>query len=128
MTDPIADMLSRIRNGVRAKHRELTLPGSRVKFAIAKVLESAGYVRAVEMTPGTPSMLKMEISYRGKEPVLQELVRVSKPGRRVYVGWGKIPQVKNGYGIAVLSTPRGIISGGEARRAKVGGEIICTAS
>lgn len=128
MTDPIADMLTRIRNGVRARHETITLPGSKVKFAVAKVLEGAGYLRGVELTSGTPQVLRFEILYRGKEPVLHEVVRASKPGRRVYVGWEKIPRVKNGYGIAILSTPQGIMSGDEARKLKIGGEVIGTAS
>ena len=128
MTDPIADMLTRIRNGARARHKTLTLPGSKVKFAIAKVLEGAGFLGNVEIAPGTPQTLTLQIRYRGDVPVLQEVSRVSKPGRRIYVGWEKIPRVKNGYGIAIVSTPRGIMSGSEARKNKLGGEFICTVS
>lgn len=128
MTDPIADMLTRIRNAARAGHTSVALPSSKLKEAVARVLQSTGYLSRVEVTPGIPATLTLEIRYHGKEPVLLEVTRVSKPGKRTYVGWQEIPRVKNGYGIAVLSTPQGIMSGEEARKKKVGGEFICTVS
>lgn len=128
MTDPIADMLTRIRNAARAGHTSVALPSSKLKEAVARVLASTGYLSRVEVAPGVPATLTLEIRYQGKEPVLREITRVSKPGRRSYVGWQEIPRVKNGYGVAVISTPQGVMNGEEARKKKVGGELICTVS
>ena len=128
MTDPIADMLTRIRNAARAGHKSVTLPGSRLKFAVAKVLEQTGYLARVTSAPGTPSKMMFDIRYQNNEPVVREITRESKPGRRVYVGWDEIPKVKSGYGIAIVSTPLGVMSGEDARKKKVGGELICTVS
>ena len=127
MTDPIGDMLARIRNGALARHKEVALPHSRLKLAIAGVLADASFVGAVrtETREGLP-VLVLELRYgddgRG---VIDGLRRVSRPSRRVYVGRDEIPRVRNGLGIAVLSTSKGVLSDRAAREAEVGGELLC---
>jgi small subunit ribosomal protein S8 len=127
MTDPIADMLTRIRNAVTARHDSVAMPTSKLKVAIAKVLKEEGFIRDfhVDAEAKRPS-LRVEISYTGrKEPVLSGLKRVSKPGLRVYAQKREIPRVFGGMGIAILSTPEGIMTGQAARQRNVGGEILC---
>ena len=127
MTDPIADMLTRIRNAVSSKHDAVAMPSSKMKVAIAGVLKNEGFIRdyAVEME-GTRPMLKIELSYTGrKEPVLSGIKRVSKPGLRVYVQKREIPRVLGGLGVAILSTPEGVMTGQLARQRSIGGEILC---
>src|SRR5687768_8272503 len=127
MTDPIADMLTRIRNAVSSKHDAVAMPSSKMKVAIAGVLKNEGFIRdyAVEME-GTRPMLKIELSYTGrKEPVLSGIKRVSKPGLRVYVQKREIPRVLGGLGVAILSTPEGVMTGQHARQKAIGGEILC---
>jgi small subunit ribosomal protein S8 len=127
MTDPIGDMLARIRNGALARHKEVALPHSRLKLAIATVLADAGFIADVraETREGLP-VLVLGLRYgddgRG---VIDGLRRVSRPSRRVYVGKDEIPRVRNGLGIAVLSTSKGVLSDGKAREAAVGGELLC---
>ncbi len=127
MTDPIADMLTRIRNGVSAKHDSVLMPSSKIKVAIAGVLKEEGFIRDFTIEPdGTRSMLKIELSYTGrKEPVLSGIKRVSKPGLRVYVQKREIPRVLGGLGVAILSTPEGVMTGQHARQKAIGGEILC---
>lgn len=129
VSDPIADMLTRIRNASAARHDSVNIPASKIKVAIAKVLKDEGFIRdyAVVADEGKPQPnLKVELSYGGrKQPVLNGLQRVSKPGLRVYVQRREIPRVYGGLGIAIISTPRGVMSGQEARRAEVGGEVLC---
>jgi len=127
MTDPIADMLTRIRNGVSAKHDSVLMPSSKIKVAIARVLKDEGFIRDFNVEPdGARSMLKIELSYTGrKEPVLSGIKRVSKPGLRVYVQKREIPRVLGGLGVAILSTPEGVMTGQNARQKSVGGEILC---
>jgi len=126
-TDPIADMLTCIRNAGAVRKSFALFPASRVKRAIAQVLEREGYLLRVEETrDGNLASLKVYLKYtEDREPVVQSLKRVSKPGCRVYAGSGEIPWVKSGFGTVILSTSRGIMSGQEARRLGVGGEIIC---
>ena len=127
MTDPIADMLTRIRNGVSAKHDNVSMPSSKSKVAIARVLKDEGFIRdfLVE-AEGTRPILKIELSYTGrKEPVLSGIKRVSKPGLRVYVQKREIPRVLGGLGVAILSTPEGVMTGYVARQRSVGGEVLC---
>jgi len=126
-TDPIADMLTRIRNAVAAKHENVLMPSSKIKVAIAKVLKEEGFIRDFELaTEGTRSMLKIALSYTGrKEPVLSGIKRVSKPGLRVYVQKREIPRVLGGLGVAILSTPEGVMTGHVARQKSVGGEVLC---
>ena len=128
MTDPIADLLTRIRNAQRMGHEALTVPASKLKQRLAEVLASEGYVQGVSFKDdGRQGVITIELKYgQGKEPTINELKRVSRPGRRVYVSCGEIPRVKNGLGIAVLSTSRGVLSDRDARKAEVGGELLCT--
>ena len=129
VSDPIADMLTRIRNATSARHDSVIIPASKIKVAIAKVLKEEGFIKdfAVVAEEGRPQPnLKVELSYGGRrQPVLNGLQRVSKPGLRVYVQRREIPRVYGGLGIAIISTPRGVMSGQEARRHEVGGEVLC---
>jgi len=127
MTDPIADMLTRIRNGVSAKHDSVSMPASKVKVAIARVLKEEGFIRDFEVgSEGSRSVLKVQLSYTGrKDPVLSGIKRVSKPGLRVYVQKREIPRVLGGLGIAILSTPEGVMTGQIARQKNIGGEVLC---
>jgi small subunit ribosomal protein S8 len=129
VSDPIADMLTRIRNAASARHETVQMPASKLKVAIATVLKSEGFIKDFQVVAdeGKPQPnLKVELSYGGrKEPVLNGLQRVSKPGLRVYVQRNEIPRVYGGLGIAILSTPKGIMTGQEARRQSVGGELLC---
>jgi small subunit ribosomal protein S8 len=129
VSDPIADMLTRIRNAVTSRHEAVNIPASKTKIAIAKVLKDEGFIRdfSILSEEGKPQpTLKVDLSYGGrKQPVLNGLQRVSKPGLRVYVQRREIPRVYGGLGIAILSTPKGVMSGHEARRQEVGGEVLC---
>ncbi|OGL74221.1 30S ribosomal protein S8 [Candidatus Uhrbacteria bacterium RIFCSPHIGHO2_12_FULL_57_11] len=128
MTDPIADMLTRIRNAARAKKSELVLPHSRIKWEIAKILEKGGYLERVLDVPGPRREIRLVIRFEAGAPRVQDLKRISKPGRRVYVGWQEIPRVLSGYGMAIVSTSQGMMPGHEARARKLGGELICEVS
>jgi small subunit ribosomal protein S8 len=127
MTDPIADMLTRIRNAITARHEYVNIPASKMKVAIAKVLKDEGFVRDYEtFEEGPRRFLRVHLSYTDrKEPLLTGLKRVSRPGLRVYVQKREIPRVYNGLGIAILSTPKGIMAGQQAWRQQTGGEILC---
>ena len=127
MTDPIADMLTRIRNGVTAKHDSVSMPASKIKLAIAKVLKDEGFIRDFEVVgEGSRPVLTVHLVYVGrKEPILNGIRRVSKPGLRVYVQKREIPRVLGGLGVAILSTPEGVMSGQVARQKNVGGEVLC---
>jgi len=127
MTDPIADMLNRISNGLLAHHKQVLLPSSKVKVAIARILKEEGYIQNFHITRDKPQPnLRIMLKYdENRQSVITRLQRVSKPGRRVYVGRHEIPWVLSGMGIAILSTPRGIMTGQQARRLRVGGEVLC---
>ncbi len=127
VTDPIADMLTRIRNAILARHEYTLVPASRIKIAIARILKEEGFVKDFEITKDSPQkMLKVYLSYTGKkEPVLSGLRRVSKPGLRVYAKSSEMPRVLGGLGVAIVSTPRGIMTAQQARRLNVGGEVLC---
>lgn len=127
MTDPIADMLTRIRNGLQSRHAAVEMPASKLKSAIAEVLKDEGYIKGFATTgEGATKTLKVELRYVGKnEPVLSGLKRISKPGLRVYSAATDIPRVFGGLGVAIISTSRGVMSGAQARKLRVGGEIIC---
>ncbi len=124
MTDPIADMLTRIRNAAKVSKSALDVPHSRLKFEIAKILQREGYLASVDADPAARTMT-LEIRFEGKKPVLTDLQRLSKPGRRVYVGWEEIPRVMSGLGLTIVSTSQGVMTGGEARKRKLGGELLC---
>jgi small subunit ribosomal protein S8 len=127
MTDPIADLLARLRNGAHARHVRVSCPASKQKLAIAEVLRDNGFVGEVRLEEsGTRKVLVVGLRYDDDgRPVIAGLRRVSRPGRRVYVGSSGIPKVRSGLGVAVLSTSRGILSDRAAREAKLGGELIC---
>ena len=126
MTDPIADMLARIRNAVAAKHSRVDVPASKLKMEIARILKEEGYINNFVLKgEGAKRMIRIFLRYdaRGTSSITH-LQRVSRPGRRVYVGSGKIPRVLGGYGINIVSTSRGLMSGKKARQENVGGEIL----
>jgi small subunit ribosomal protein S8 len=127
LTDPIADMLNRIRNAIVAKQDLVPVPASKTKIAIAEVLRQEGFIRDFEVvSEGVKRNLSLRLAYGGrKEPAISGLRRVSKPGLRVYVQKREIPRVYGGLGIAILSTPMGVMTGQEAWRHRVGGEILC---
>jgi len=126
LTDPIADMLTRIRNAVRARHPLVEMPSSRMKTAIAEVLRDEGFIRGFDVVGAGPKKkLRVLLAYRqNREPRVLGLRRISKPGLRVYVKRDEIPRVYGGVGVAVLSTPRGVMTGDRARRENVGGELL----
>ncbi|MEA1938466.1 MAG: 30S ribosomal protein S8 [Pseudomonadota bacterium] len=127
MTDPLGDLLTRIRNGQRAKMTVVQSPGSNLRANVLEVLKREGYIRTYTRTEEKPgiSILTVELKYFEDEPVIKEIKRVSKPGRRVYSKIKDLPRYYNGLGIAILSTPRGVMSDHEARAANVGGEVLC---
>jgi len=127
MSDPLGDMLTRIRNGQSAGKTVVSSAASRFRSNVLEVLKREGYIRnysSVDVRPGIRE-LKIELKYHDGEPVISEIKRVSRPGRRVYYGIRDLPRVYNGLGIAILSTPRGVLSDSEARTANVGGEVLC---
>ena len=127
MSDPLGDMLTRIRNGQHARKSVVSSPASRFRSNVLEVLKREGYIRnysSIDVRPGVKE-LQIELKYHEGEPVISEITRVSRPGRRVYYGIRDLPRVYNGLGIAILSTPRGVLSDNEARTAKVGGEVLC---
>lgn len=128
MTDPIADMLTRVRNGLLANHASVTMPSSRIKCDIAKILKEEGYIKSFRHEDDGPQgTLSIELKYGPHgERVINGLERVSKPGRRVYIGREEIPDVLGGMGIAILSTSRGVLDGRSARQLGIGGEWICS--
>ncbi len=127
MSDPLGDMITRIRNGQHARKDEVMSPGSRFRGDVLDVLKREGYIRnysSIEKSPGIFD-LRIELKYHDGQPVISEIKRVSRPGRRVYSKIKDLSQVYNGLGISILSTPNGVLSDLEARAAKVGGEILC---
>ncbi len=126
-TDPIADMLTRIRNAIRARHPKVDVPASRLKTEIARILKEEGYILNYKVAEeGARKTIKIYLKYQANQtPVISELERVSRPGCRVYVSSGEIPRVMGGLGVNILTTPRGVMSGREARKAGVGGEVLC---
>jgi small subunit ribosomal protein S8 len=126
LSDPLGDMLTRIRNGQSAHKAAIRSPASRLRISVLEVLQREGYIRGYEREPDGHQELSIELKYHNGTPVIRELKRVSKPGRRVYSGVKELPRVYNGLGIAIVSTPRGVLSDSEARDAHVGGEILCT--
>lgn len=126
INDPIGDMLTRIRNAAMARNRSVVLPRSGVKHAVAALLQKEGYLtRVEEVVQGSRKVLRIELAYDGKEPVIVGLKRISKPGLRWYVGKKQIPTVMGGMGIAIVSTPQGVMSGKDAKAKGVGGEVLC---
>ena len=128
VNDPISDMLTRIRNAGMARNDETTMPATKILVAIARILEQEGYIEGFEVIEKRPqNQLLVKLSYGpDKRHVIREIKRVSKPGLRVYAGKNDIPRVKSGLGIAIVSTPEGVLTGYEARRRGIGGEVLCT--
>jgi small subunit ribosomal protein S8 len=129
MTDPIADMLTRIRNGLQAEKLSVRMPSSRVKRAIAQVLKDEGYLEDFRETRDGPKpVLEIALKYHDGRPVIDRLERVSKPGLRIYRGKTALPRVGGGLGVAIVSTPKGVMSDRAARQAGLGGEVLCVVS
>jgi small subunit ribosomal protein S8 len=128
VNDPISDMLTRIRNAGMARKAEVIMPSTKVLVAIAKILEQEGYIGGFEVVEQRPQdVLKISLRYGAdKAHSIREIKRVSKPGLRVYAGKDAIPRVKSGLGLAIVSTPQGVLTGYEARRRGIGGEVLCT--
>jgi small subunit ribosomal protein S8 len=126
VTDPIADLLTRIRNGLRADHEYVDIPNSKLKVEIARILQDQGYVEAYSIEPDSVGqLLRIRLKYTdGRKPVITGLKRVSRPGRRTYVSAKDIPKVLGGMGTAIISTSRGMMTGHDARREGVGGEVV----
>ena len=126
LNDPLGDMLTRIRNAQERKRPTVVSPNSKLRARVLDVLKEEGYIRGyAEVDKDGKSELDIELKYYNGEPVIKEITRVSKPGRRVYSGFKNLPSIANGLGIAILSTPKGIMSDSRAREEKVGGEILC---
>lgn len=127
MTDPLGDMLTRIRNGQRANKSSIVAPASKLRAQVLGVLQREGYIRGYEQYSVRPGIneVRIELKYYEGAPVIREISRISKPGRRVYSKIRDLPKVYNGLGISILSTPRGVLSDAEAREANVGGEVLC---
>ena len=128
MSDPIADMLTRIRNAIMASYTTVDIPSSRLKINIAKILKSEGFIKNYKMMPNrTQGRIRIFLKYdENGESVIGGMKRESKPGRRLYSKSDKIPKVLNGFGINILSTSKGVITDGQARKSRVGGEILCS--
>ncbi len=124
MTDPIADMLTRIRNAYAVRKPEVTLPFSKIKSVLADILVREGYLAKIEKTTDNRNLV-LTLKYTHGEAAVHEIKRVSKPGCRCYVGKDEVKEVLNGFGIALISTPRGVLTNKEAKAAKVGGEVLC---
>jgi small subunit ribosomal protein S8 len=129
VTDPIADMLARIRNAAMVQQQQVTMPGSQLRAAIAGILKEEGYIEGYEVVPGeVQSVLRLNLKYspgRPAAPVISGLKRVSKPGQRVYANHDKLPWVRAGLGVAIISTSKGVMTDRQARRMGVGGEVLC---
>lgn len=124
-TDPVSDMLTRIRNGAQALRPEVQVPHSRLKENIAGILKKEGYISEYKVE-GTPRpLLTLKLKYNGKKCIIEGLKRTSRPGLRHYVGSTDIPRVRGGLGVAILSTSQGVMTGAQARRSKLGGEVLC---
>lgn len=127
LTDPIADMLTRIRNGLQARHARVDMPPSKIKVEVARILKDEGYIANFKvLEEEKKKILRIVLRYTPDgESVISNVTRISRPGRRVYVGSGEIPRVLGGMGINILTTPRGLMTGKAARKARVGGEVLC---
>ena len=128
MTDPLGDMLTRIRNAQMRRKQFVVTPNSKLRAWVLDVLKSEGYIKSyeIEKTPHGTDTIKVSLKYFDGEPVIKELKRVSTPGRRVYLGVDNLPKVRQGLGVAVVSTSKGIMSDSQARQSRVGGEVLCT--
>ena len=126
LSDPIGDMFARIKNAHLRNYKKIELPTSSFKTKIAQVLKNEGYIVDFKVTnEKNKSRLEINLKYNSGNPVIQEIERISKPGRRIFSSAGSLPKINNGLGIAIISTPKGVMTDGDARKQKVGGEIIC---
>lgn len=127
ITDPIGDMLTRIRNGQQARKDSVLTPASKLRARVLDVLQREGYIRGYsdQADTGPQASLRIDLKYFEGQPAIQHVARVSKPGRRVYSGASELPRVRNGLGIVIVSTPKGVLSDAEAREQNVGGEVLC---
>jgi small subunit ribosomal protein S8 len=131
MIDPIADMLTRIRNAVLVNKTDVIIPLSKVKFEVGKILEREGFIKRIEKIDESDKkrpFLRIILKYRDKDPVVREITRISKPGRRIYQGYKEMPKILPSLGILIVSTSRGLMTNTEAKQQKVGGEVICEIS
>ena len=126
LTDPVADFLARIRNAIRARHQKLDVPASKLKAEIARILKEEGYISNFKTQEEEGrQILRVYLKYSGAEPAILDLARISRPGCRVYIGRDEIKRVQGGLGICILTTPKGVMTGRQARREGVGGELLC---
>ena len=126
MTDPVSDLLTRIRNASAAKHETVDIPSSQLKLEIAKILKEEGYISSFALVQeNKQGVIRIQLRYAGKDPVISSLERVSRPGCRVYTGKAEIPSVLGGLGICILSTSQGVLTGKQAQEKGVGGEVLC---
>jgi small subunit ribosomal protein S8 len=127
VSDPVADMLTRIRNAIQSRHDSVLIPHSKLKLALAQILKEQGYIRDYDLPRGQAHPnLRLHLVYReGRQPAISGLKRVSKPGLRIYVGKGEIPRVYGGIGTAIISTSQGVMTGRQAWRSGIGGELLC---
>ena len=126
MTDPIADMLTRLRNASQAKHKRVDLPVSRLKTEIARILKENHFIHDFKvLDDGGHGLLRVYLKYYEDKPVIRNVERVSRPGRRIYKGAAELPRIRSGLGIAIVSTSKGVMTDKDARRAKMGGEVLC---
>jgi len=130
VTDPIADMLTRVRNGIQARHARVDMPSSKLKVELARILKEEGYIGNFKVSEeGKKKVLKVFLRYGNDgASAISHLERVSKPGRRVYVGSKEVPRILGGLGVSILTTPRGVMTGKAARKAGLGGEVLCSVS
>jgi small subunit ribosomal protein S8 len=126
MQDPVSDMLTRIRNAHHRSHPEVTMPASKLKASVAKVLQDEGYIGGYRVSEEIKPSLTIELKYFEGQPVIEEITRISKPSLRQYVGSNDLPKVRSGLGIAVVSTSKGVMTDRAARAAGIGGEVLCT--
>lgn len=126
MQDPVSDLLTRIRNAQRASHAEVSMPSSRTKQAICKVLQDEGYIESFDVEASAKPTLNVQLRYHNGTPVIEEISRVSRPGLRVYKACDELPKVRGGLGVAIVSTSKGLLTDRAARAAGVGGEVLCT--
>jgi len=126
MQDPIADMLTRIRNAQAAHHPAVRIPSSKLKVAICEVLEQEGYIDGYQVEEGGKPTLNVTLRYHRGRPVIEEIQRVSRPGLRTYKGTGALPRVRGGFGVSIVSTNKGVMTDRDARAQGVGGEVLCT--
>lgn len=127
VTDKIADLLTRIRNAGAAKHKTVDIPASRLKMDIASILKEYGYIADFEkIDDSVQGTIRITLRYYQREHAIKEMIRISKPGRRVYASVDKLPRVRNGLGISIISTSKGVMSDKKARQNKLGGEVLCT--